>query len=267
MSLITDMERRRILTGIAASLPFLSGCLSLLGSEGENETPTETSTETSTESTTTEAQTTTVEQLGTTTATQTTQTTTPIATATQTTTPISTTTGTPLPTATGTTPRDSGTTNIDLTNLKTYTSQDPPYSIKYPSGWNKTESSTGKGVSFISYSGGFMTVLSFRTGPGTLDKFMTNFLRGYTRDADTSEISPRRNVSLPNGHTGKSVDVTTSSSTNSSQGTVSTTLHGKALFALVNGTIYLVLISVPQDAYTATIDKRMTTIIKSLTVG
>lgn len=258
------MNRRRMLTGIAAGLPFLSGCAQLLGSdEGSTETQTKTNTETTTQ-TATATQTTTPTQTAATAAqTATTATQTATTTATRTTTSVPTTTGTPM--TTGTTSTFGSTVKIDPSNLKTYTSQDPPFSIEYPAGWNKTQ--TEKGVSFISYSGGFMVVVTLPAGSASLDRIMTNFLRGYTRDADTSEISPSRNVTLPNGNSAKAVDIETSKTTNTSQGTRSTSLHAKALFVLVDGTVYIVVISVPQDAYTSSIDKGMTACITSLTVG
>jgi hypothetical protein len=149
---------------------------------------------------------------------------------------------------------------INPSNLTTYTNEKHSYSVKRPAGWkiNKTQSTT---VTFTS-GGGFMIVQAIDV-PGSsksvsLKPFIKGYFKGFSKKFDDFKILDRQKVQLPNNHSGTVVNLKASQS--------STRFRGKAVFAFVNGTIYVVFLLVPKRAYGPTAKKGMKTIITSLTI-
>jgi hypothetical protein len=247
-AMIESMNRRHVLTGIAAGMPLLTGCASLLESGGGG---------TETQSTTAETPTETEMMTAGQTAAEQTPTLTPTPTPTKTPTPTSTATATPAPT--GTASGQSGAVFASM-NLKTYTNNKFSYSVKRPAGW-KVEKPKPSTVVFTSSSG--LMLVQAKEIPGASGSLsLKAFIRGYFKSVsgsfDNFEILNKQKRQLPNNHTGTVVNLSASRS--------SATFRGKALFVLVNETIYVVMLLAPKPTYGPSVEKGMKKIITSLTI-
>lgn len=276
------MERRRVLAGLAtAGVSLLAGCNTggtgdssdssgNNTSNGGNDTRTTQSTNsgetpltsTASASTSTPIATTMIETAQQT-AVQTTTTALPATHSTSMPTQELVTSPTPVPTTGGTT--ESGTptesVSIDLSNLQTYTNDKYSYSIKYPAGWPKSEtqrSSKAGTVAFIS-GGGFMLVQAIpNTSVSSVDTFVKVFLQSFEESFQKFKSTGKQAVTLPNGNSATVVNVLAQEQT--------TSLRGKALFTLVDQTIYDVMILVPEQFYTSNVEQRLMDIVTSLTI-
>lgn len=239
------MNRRHFLTGIAAGMPLLTGCASLLKMDGED-AGTQGNTDTATPE---EKQ---MKQMAT--AGQTAANQTPTPTSMQTPTPMA--TAASSVTGTASVPNQGG---FGSTTLKTYTNRENAYSIKRPAGWDVTKKESM--VIFISPRGSMsIHVLDISREASTqqLKPLINSYLTSFSKGFDEFKKSGKQKVQLPNNHTGVVVDLRAIQS--------STTFHGKYLFVLANSTIYAVLLLTPQSTYGPSIEKEMMKILTSLTI-
>lgn len=274
-----NMQRRRVLAGLAAGgVSFLAGCSGGNGGGGNNTTQANDggngggggeASPTSTESTTAAATTmaTTAQQTATQMATSTPASTANAEPATTESTSVPMTTGsspsTAAPTGMATTGPGTATglMDVDFSNLTTYTGDS--FSIKYPAGWS-VSSETSSGVMFQSSSGFAQMFVKSITVPSsaTSEQLVSKFLQGYRQGAsgsDTSvEIQKKRTVTLPNGNSAKLVETQI--------GSGSVAVHQDILLTVVNGTAYVVAITVPESAYTSSTAQQIEKILLSLTI-
>lgn len=221
---IRCMQRRQLLVGVATSIPLLAGCLS-----GDGENTTETTTQPSAQTTTTQK------------------------TSTQTTTAQTTTAAT---TTTGTSSENAGTSSIDPSNLSVYTSDKYGYSVKVPTGWPHVDK--GSSIKFSSdESLVLVQAVPKKEANTTRDKYMKSVLRTYQENATTFNASNERIIKLPNGNTGKAINLKFSNE--------SVSYQGQAVFANGKQKIYLVVVLVPPSAYNSGTKKAVDMILKSLT--
>lgn len=240
--MIANVNRRCVLTGIATGLPFLAGCTQLLGTDqGTNKSE-------STETT---------KRLGTT--------------ATQSATEIS----TEMSTTNGTTAEGGEIATIDPSNLATYTDTKHSYSIKYPEGWEKSDSSDDPALTNVRFSGesGFGSTQAFPNTaenlggkPKSLEGIVDVFIDGYKSTFEAFEVKRKRDMTLPNDHSGIAMDLHIKSQVEDGNQTVEIPMRGKAVFALANETVYDLLVVVPKFNYTSTAENGMEKIIASLTI-
>jgi hypothetical protein len=150
--------------------------------------------------------------------------------------------------------------SIDPSNLTTYTNEKYSYTVKRPVGW-EMDKATSTTVTFTS-AGGFMIVQAVDV-PGTsksvsLKPFIQGYFKGYHKRFKEFKIVGKKKIQLPNNHTGTVVNLRASQP--------SVRFRGKAVFAFVNGTIYVVFLLVPRRVYGPTVKKGMKKIIRSLTI-
>lgn len=231
------MNRRRVLLGLTAGIPFLAGCSSYFDTN-------ESSTETESPTTTTVAET-------------------ARATATQTTMPTATTTP---PSAPDTWPTETATataTEPDLAPQETYTNDRYTYTIEYPTGW-KVDTGDPSAVT-ISSNMGMLRIEMMEDIPSSLtaDDIAPVFLEGYKEsveeDGGSVEELDRQNQTLPNGHDSKVVDLRTEQSSN--------VLQQKILLTVVNGIGYVAVIIVPDAIHTSDVDENMEGVLLTLTIS
>lgn len=285
------MERRRLLAGLAtAGVTLIAGCSGSGGSNtngsdgsGSNSNASggnggsESGTETGTSLTTGGSETT----IATTTAAATTM----VETAQQTAT--TTAMATPMPTAiaTSTAPQTTsppstdqstaggssgpgmvtGSMNIDLSDHETYTNDTYSYTIEYPAGWSVTDTDPTS-VSFTSQNvPASMQVSLTEDAPSsaTLDKIIAKFLSGYKQSAKQNnasvKIQNRQQMTLPNGN--RAVIFDTQITMDAAD------VRQTFLFTLVDSTVYMAAITIPEAAYTSTVGKESKEILTSLTIS
>lgn len=254
------MNRRRVLAGIVAGFPFFAGCSALSGGDDDNggdsrnttgqqngTTPTETPPPTTAGAKMAE----TVQQTLTQTATAT----------------LTATMRTAAPTTTAS--RMTGAPVIDPSNLTTYTSETYPFSVKYPADWAIDETPSGQSgaVTFTAPSGvaqmdvGVITEVQRSM---SLNRLVTETIRSMKQSAEQGEGTinsvNRREVTLPNGHRAIVVEITGTTSSDAGR-------QLSSVITLVNGTAYLVSVSVPKRKHTPTVEQGITKILTSLTVS
>lgn len=272
-----SMNRRHVLCGLVGGIPLFAGCSALTGGDGSDggnestgtthgggEATTAATTAAETAIETTQAATATPTPAATATSTPT-ATETPMATAAPTTatTPAQTTAGSPATeqatTAGGPT---SGEVVIDPSQLETYSSESYPYSIGYPAGWTvdasnptdvRIEPSTGFALEQIIATEGVSGV--------TVDTFVSRLVEVFKQQFNTYRVTNRQNVTLPNGNPGVVLDVTIAD-----PAFPGVTIRGKYLFAVVDGTAYIVQLLVANNSYTPEVEQGLTAILNSFTV-
>lgn len=166
-------------------------------------------------------------------------------------------------TGTGTTGTSTttGSIDIDLSNLETYTGGS--FTIKRPAGWSVT-TSTPDETTFQSSSGIGTVTVSTTTVPSSVTtvQLVSRFLKEYrqkSKEADVSlKILNKQTVTLSNGNAAKMVSLQLDA------GPV--TVRQEVLFTLVNGTAYVVAVTVPESAYTSSTAKQIEKILLSLTI-
>lgn len=251
------MDRRRMLSGIAASVSLLSGCSTLIEKFATTETPTTTPNPTAT---------TAGEEAATTlTPTETpTQTQTKLPTATPTESPTSYPIDTPTSTdMTGDGMTSTGGKRLDLSQLTTYTSNEYPFSIKYPIGWTAKPANVSAGVVQFTpmgeVSGILVQAIDSVPVSTTLDKLSKNFITGITAEGNVTILS-KRDVTLSYGTPAKLITMEMTY-TNPRR-----TLRATSLATIANGTAYIVTMMVPMKLVTPAIERGMRKIVLSLTV-
>lgn len=234
------VSRRRVLGGLTACLS-LAGCSSL-----SDEPDTVTSTMDS-PSPTTQANT---------------DTETADPTETPTSTPATTTT-----TSTDTSTRHQNGALIDPSKLTTYTNTDIGYEIKYPAGWTVEERppSSSSIVSWIRIESSsiftHMDIYVYSELPSsgsTLSEFISYYLELFHPVYDTLTVNHRQTVTLPGGHTGKILYLTSELGKRKMRPTW--------LFTIVDGQYYALQIDVSASSYTPTVKQAIKEICTSLTI-
>jgi hypothetical protein len=252
------MHRRNVLIGLAAGIPLLTGCNTLIdNSSGEDQTPRSTN-DAGTPTTSVGSETPTAV------ATAITDTAQQTSTQTATTVPTSTATAITQPTSTSTVGKGPDTTavsrDIGLSNLTTYTNNTYSYSIKRPAQWT-ADTSDPTSISFM-YSGITMMVAIEKDLPSTLDQVPQYVLhktqQSVAQSGGSATLLNQRRVSLSNGTPAILIEI---------GGTLpDISLRQKILVALANGMAYVTMIIVPKSIYTPKAEKRMDAILTSLTI-
>ena len=299
------MQRRHVLVGLAAGgMSLIAGCNSGGGgnnssngssgngsSGGNTSADTETSQSTGgagtsltsngseTAAATTTALATTTAETARETATRT-QTQTAAPTTMQTATPITTQTAVPMtsstsspssasPTSTAMGTAGSGTTtgsmDIDLSDRETYTNDTYSYTIEYPTEWSTTDSDPSS-VSFTS-SGvpANMQVSITEDIPSstTLQSATSEFLSGYKQSAEQDggsvEIQNRKQVTLSNDNPAVLLAAQI--------GVNGVNVRQNLLFTIANSNIYAAILTIPEPAYTSSVDRQSTEMLTSLTIS
>lgn len=248
------MQRRQVLHGLAASLPFLAGCSSLLGSDTETATQTPTANPTAT--------------------------TTPTATATSTptATPSPTPSPTPTPTLTETvtqttratatagtpagTPSEALFVEIDPSQLETYSNSTYGYTVKYPADWSVDESDPAvvgieppEGVAHMDVS------IEEEMPQGmSLDALIETINGNLSEALDSYTVLSQQEVTLPSGQAAKIVDAQIREASFGNYD-----FHGKYCFTLINEAAYMVQTLVLEQNY-ASVEQALTAIVTSLTI-
>lgn len=256
------MKRRRVLTGFAAGVLLLTGCMSDDSNSGNETTQSTTNID---ESSPTPSATTTA------TITETTEET---ATQTSTTTPIpslTTSATTPTPSLTSISPSKSSvietaepgtvTRSIlnDFSNRETYISDLYSYSIKYPENWKVYESHP----SIVRFAPidirAEMVVSVVETTPqsDTPEEAAAFYLRTYPSSVKNIELIDLRKVTLPNGRPAILLDVRFTSTANFRQ---------NVLITVANNFRYTVAITIPESAYTSAVSQQLDEIVTSFTI-
>jgi hypothetical protein len=159
-----------------------------------------------------------------------------------------------------------GSMDIDLSDRETYTSDSYSYTIEYPTGWSVTETDPTS-VSFIAPSSpASLGVFVSEDAPSsaTLDKATAMFLRGYKQSAaqDNGQVETlnRQQVTLSNGNRAVVLEI---------QATVASgvSVRQNLIITLVNNTLYAAAMTIPESAYTSTVDQETTEILTSLTIS
>lgn len=264
------MQRRRVLTGLIAGASLLAGCSSTDGSGGN-------ATQSANGSDTTAGN----ESTATTVATTMTETARETATRTRTRTQTRTATATPTPTETATARPTSATTaaetaamattmqsmQMDLSDRETYSSDSYPYTIEYPTEWRVDETDPTE-VSFTSpATPGELTIYISEDAPSsvTLEQATDQFLSGYQQSAGESDLEhetlDRREVTLPNEYDAIYLDLRLSSAD------VAMRIRQNAVLTLVGDTLYTAAITLPEPAYSSSVDQQTEEMLLSLTVS
>lgn len=165
------------------------------------------------------------------------------------------------------TPRTSmnQTHHIDFSNLTTYTytSNASSYSIQYPATWEVNDGvAYGPNISVISpasRAGLYMGVIENVSQSYTLNQATAEYLRRLqsNENVNTSVLN-RETVTLPSGQSARRVDLRTNG--------YSMDRRRIAVITLVDNTIYIAMILMPENAYTTTGAHHMDEILGSLTV-
>lgn len=168
-----------------------------------------------------------------------------------------------------------GSIDINLSQLETYTNDAYSYTIRYPKEWEIddadpreiqfTPPSPSSSVSRLSSSLGVYIEDENVPSSTSLDRLTTNGLRDirqYNRDQNIrTEVLKRGRVMLPNEHPGVLFEIrTTPSGAKRSSRT-------RAVTTLVSSTFLGVRFSIPEATYTSTLDQQMNDILTSLTVN
>lgn len=231
------MNRRRVLLGLTAGIPFLAGCSSYFDTN-------ESSTETKSPTTTTVAET-------------------AQATATQTT--MSTATETP-PSGVDTWPTETATAGArepDLSARETYVNDRYTYTIDYPAGWS-VDASDPSSVTIESQGGVLLaSVMDDIPSSITTEEIAPVFIEGFKDSAEEEggsvEELDRRDQTLPNGHDGKLIDLRMEQAAN--------VFQQKMLLTVVNEIAYAAIIMLPDVVFTSDIEESMEEIVLSLTIS
>lgn len=257
------MKRRQVLHGLAGSLPFLAGCLSLLESEDNPQQQTTTTTTTPTATTTT---------------TTTTPTATPTPTATATPTPIPTPTTVPTTTTpqratetvTTTAPQTGNPTTseaqfntIDPSQLTTYSHPTIGFSVLYPAGWTRKEGGSGADMVIFPPQGtagiGISWTRPIKQG-FTNSEAVAIYKQALRKAVETITFVGKRAVTLPSGQ-----DAIVLNATFSVTGTNPPRRHQTACLTIVNRTVYIVEFTASQSFYRAN-KQAILKIVTSLTI-
>lgn len=154
-----------------------------------------------------------------------------------------------------------GSIDIDLSNLETYTGNS--FTIKRPAGWSVT-TSTSDETTFQSSTGIGTVTVSTTTVPSsaTTEQLVSKFLKEYRQKSKETDVSlkilDKQTVTLSNGNSGKMVSLQLDA------GPV--TVRQEVLFTLVNGIAYVAAVTVPKSAYTSSTAKQIEKILLSLTI-
>lgn len=264
------MRRRQVLTGLAAGVPLITGCTTLLGGgesedKDKNGDESQSGTVGSNDGTSTGG---TEQQTARSTATSAS---TPTATAQPTDgmmgptmTRAQPTDGMTGPTMTRAQPTDGLTgpttgTNADLSKLEKYTNRQYSYTIKYPAGWTASDSDPST-VSFSGTGSGSLSVRVIANVPTSLDRFTKNFKKGYRRsagqDGSSVELKSQR-LNLSNGHSAILIDAQAIYQRVKVQQTI--------LLTIVNGTAYTAALTITNP--NPSMKKNMKKIVTSLTIN
>lgn len=296
------MQRRRVLTGLAAAgVTFLAGCSSNNDSSnndsgGNNTSQTTTDSGNGGNSKSSPTSTDTVTAAATTMATTTQQTATQMATTTSPSTAVNEPTSTTLPTTalmttgassstsqptgmetTGARTTGGGTTgekttssgmatgfgNVNLSNLVTYTNDAHSFSIKRPAAWSDFTKTSSGYTSRSPTPISQLTVATISTPPSaTLDQAKSSFLEGYQQGLGGSDAQ----VKILSKRKVKLASGNSAILFDIEIDTGPATIRQKALITLANGTAYLATIFVMGSAYSSSVGQQMEKILLSLTI-
>lgn len=234
----SDMDRRQVLAGLAASLTLGSGCLEMIGSDNSGDS----------NSTAEPDESATGARLS------------PGSTRTETEHP------TPSQTAASDTSTDSSSlpTLVDAANRKTYTNDGASYSINYPAKWQATGDNS-KTVRFTDPDSSARMLVRVKDGVPRLisrETIITTAIQRAKRRYSIDRVTrvDQQEVTLPNGTPGTVVKARLSRSTSD------TLLRGTFLVVHVTDTVYAAGIFVPEHAFTRSVDRAMVDIVTSLTI-
>lgn len=153
---------------------------------------------------------------------------------------------------------------IDFSNLTTYsyTNNASSYSIQYPATWEVNDGvAYGPNISVISpasRAGLYMGVIENVSQSYTLNQATAEYLLRLSNGERNRSVLNREDVTLPSGQSARRVDLR-------ANGT-SLNFRRSVVITLVDNTIYIAMILMPENAYTTTGAHHVDEILGSLTV-
>jgi hypothetical protein len=154
--------------------------------------------------------------------------------------------------------------HIDFSDLTTYTSNSSSYSIQYPETWRVSDAFLPNlSVRSPAFHAGLdIVVIENVSQSYTLNQATAEYLRRYRQSNAklnrSVEILNRETVALPSGQSARRIDLR-------ANGT-SLNLRRSVVITLVDNTIYIATIVMPEYAYTPTVAHQMDEILGSFTV-
>jgi hypothetical protein len=158
-----------------------------------------------------------------------------------------------------------GSMDIDLSDRETYTNDTYSYTIEYPTGWSTTDTDPTS-VTFSSSGAPANLQVSITEdipSSTTLQSATSEFLSGYKQSAEQDggsvEIQNRKQVTLSNGNPAVLLAAQI--------GVNEVTLRQKLLFTITDSNIYAAVVTIPEPAYTSSVDQQSTEMLTSLTIS
>lgn len=158
-----------------------------------------------------------------------------------------------------------GSMDIDLSDRETYTNDTYSYTIEYPTGWSTTDTDPTS-VTFSSSGAPANLQVSITEdipSSTTLQSATSEFLSGYKQSAEQDggsvEIQNRKQVTLSNGNPAVLLAAQI--------GVNEVNLRQKMLFTITNSNIYAAVVTIPEPAYTSSVDQQSTEMLTSLTIS
>lgn len=156
------------------------------------------------------------------------------------------------------------TAHIDFSNLTTYTSNSSSYSIQHPETWRVSDAFLPNlSVRSPAFHAGLDIVVSENVSQSyTLNQATAEYLRRYRQSNEklnrSVEMLNRENVALSSGQSARRIDLR-------ANGTY-LNLRRSVVITLVDNTIYIATIVMPEDAYTPTVAQQVDEILGSFTI-
>jgi len=162
-----------------------------------------------------------------------------------------------------------GSMEIDLSDRETYTNDTYSYTIEYPTGWSTTDTDPTS-VTFSPSSASanapanlHVNITEDIPSSTTLQSATSEFLSGYKQSAEQDggsvEIQNRKQVTLSNGNPAVLLAAQI--------GVNGVNLRQKLLFTIANSNIYAAAATIPEPAYTSSVDQQSTEMLTSLTIS
>lgn len=158
-----------------------------------------------------------------------------------------------------------GSMDIDLSDRETYTNDTYSYTIEYPTGWSTTDTDPTS-VTFSSSGAPANLQVSITEdipSSTTLQSATSEFLSGYKQSAEQDggsvEIQNRKQVTLSNGNPAVLLAAQI--------GVNEVTLRQKLLFTITDSNIYAAVVTIPEPAYTSSVNQQSAEMLTSLTIS